>query len=296
MVRTRTALAVVALVVAFGVAAGSLPAPGGAPAGGDGGGREPRSDAAGSGGDGAVETPVDDPVSRGTRDRLLGAVLVLAFAAAYALAPGRRRTVGVAAGVTVVAAASYAWLRPGTLGALTAVGGAASAAVAGPVGVALGGVLALAASALAWRRLRGGTMSARLDETGEGRAADDPAEASGTGGRPVDVHPAALEASDAVGRAWQRAAAAVSVSAPGARTPREFVRAAEDEPGDATAFERLTAVFERVRYGDADPDREAERARSLATRALADDGDDAADPSEGAGASERVDEDGGDGA
>ncbi|WP_227133614.1 DUF4129 domain-containing protein [Halorubellus salinus] len=274
MRRTRTMLAAVVLVVAFGLAAGSLPAPGDAPAVGAPDERADGPPSSGASSDGGVERAVENPVSSATRDRLLVAVVGLALAAGYAFVPRQRRTVAVAAGVVVVAAGSYAWLGPATTGALSAVGDVASTATGGALGVVLAGVLALAAAMGVWRAFgrRGDDGASRAADATD-RGTDDDGEGD-EGARSVAVHPAARQASDEVGRAWQRVVASVSLPAPAARTPREFVRAADAEGVDASAFERLTAVFERVRYGDADPAREAERARSLAARAV----DDAAAP------------------
>ncbi|WP_323675581.1 DUF4129 domain-containing protein [Halorubellus sp. PRR65] len=273
MLRTRTVLAAVLLVVAFGLAAGSLPSSGGAPAasGGDGpdDGRPP-SDAAGNG---SGEPGVENPVSGATRDRLLVAVVALALAVGYVFVPTARRTVAVAAGVVAVAAASYAWFRPATVDVLSSVADAASSVVGGPLGVGLAGVLALAVVVTAWRAFGRDEQSPREPESVDGDPGRDDADA--TGPRAVDVHPATRRASNEVARAWQRAVASVSMPAPGARTPREFLRATERV--DANAFERLTELFERVRYGDVDPAPEGERARSLAARAVANDGGDVDD-------------------
>ncbi|MFC6955540.1 DUF4129 domain-containing protein [Halorubellus litoreus] len=271
MLRTRTVLGAVLLVVAFGLAAGSLPSSGGAPAPTSGDGSGDTSAAGGAVRDAGVEESVENPVSSATRDRLLAAVVALAFAVGYALAPRHRRTIAVAAGVVAVAAASDAWLRPAAVsGLLSVVGDATATAVGGPLGVALAVVLALAVTAGVW-------LAFGRDD-GERRPADATDDDAGRGGEPgarprdVDVHPASRDASDEVTRAWQRVVASVTTPAPGARTPREFVRAASDDGVDASAFARLTELFERVRYGDADSDREAERARSLAARAVEDAG------------------------
>lgn len=207
---------------------------------------------------------------------MLAALAALGVGAAAVVLRGRRRTVALAAGVLAVGAASYAWLRPTAGSVLSAVATATTTATA-PVGVVLAALVAVGALALAWRHRR----DAR--EPGgdrRGLADDDATDATGDVERTAtpDAHPATRPPSNDVVRAWQRAVEQVSVPAPAARTPREFLDAARDDDArnapDPSAFERLTATFERVRYGGVDPDEEAERARSLARRAVDDaDGD-----------------------
>ena len=271
MTRTRAVLVAIALVAAFGATAGSLPASSSAPSTDSAG--DPPTASSGGGSDDAVARPVENPVSSETRARLLAALAAVGVGVAYVFVPTRRRTVALAAGVLVVGAASYAWLRPAAGGVLSAVATAATAtaAASGPIGVAVAVLVALGAIALAWRHWRGTGRRA----AGRERAADDDptdASAAAEGPAPVDVHPATRPASNDVVRAWQRAVERVSVPAPAARTPREFLRAAKGEDArgarDPAAFERLTAIFERVRYGDVDPSEAAERAHSLARRAV----------------------------
>lgn len=283
MTRTRAVLVAVAVVAAFGATAGSLPASSPAPST-DSAGDPPTASSGGGGADGAVERPVTNPVSSETRARLLAALAAVGVGVAYVVVPAHRRTVALAAGVLAVAAASYAWLRPAAGRVLSAVAAATTAAAARPTGLPVAALVVLAAVALAWRRLRGddGPHDGRRgvadgDESDDG-AGDAAADVEGTA--TVDVHPATRPPSNDVVRAWQRAVERLSVPAPAARTPREFLDAARDDDAtavpDPIAFERLTATFERVRYGGVDPDEAAERARSLARQAVGDDrGDDA---------------------
>jgi hypothetical protein len=269
MKRTRAVLVAMALIAAFGAAAGSLPASS-APSTDDVDASALPS-ASGESSSEVAERPVTNPVSSATRARLLAALAALGVGAAFVVLPARRRTVALAAGVLAVGAASYAWVRPAAGGVLSAV--ASATATTNPVGAVLAALVVLGATALAWR-YRGGARGPRDDRR---RVADDDAtDATGDVERTptLDVHPATRPPSNDVVRAWQRAVERVSVPAPAARTPREFLRAVTDDDArnapDPGAFERLTTTFERGRYGDVDPDEEAERARSLARRAVGD--------------------------
>ncbi|MFB6112149.1 MAG: DUF4129 domain-containing protein [Halobacteriaceae archaeon] len=68
-------------------------------------------------------------------------------------------------------------------------------------------------------------------------------------------------------RAWREMTAYLDIDAPRASTPGEFAEAAVAEGLDPDRVDALTDVFERVRYGDADPEAYAEDARA-ALRAI----------------------------
>lgn len=256
----------VVLAVAFGVAAGGLPGQsGGSAPDGDG---PPAPPAAESGG-GSGASELENPVSRSTYERVLAGVAVVALAVAFVLAPAYRRSLAAATVVFALAAASYAWFRPEPDGVLGVTATVVTTAARPATGVLA--LVALAAiTAFAWRARRDGEDA---PSTGTSAPADD----ASSNSRSVDApHPATVAASNDVARAWQRAVREVEVSAPAVRTPGEFVRAGTEDVADADAFERLTAVFRRVRYGDADADAAAEDASALATAATAD-GQSAAD-------------------
>jgi hypothetical protein len=81
-------------------------------------------------------------------------------------------------------------------------------------------------------------------------------------------------ADNEVYRAWREMRERVDVTYGKATTPREFARDAVAAGADAEPVERLTDLFDRVRYGDAAPTDERERAARDALDALDDGGED----------------------
>nr|WP_282594205.1 DUF4129 domain-containing protein [Halorientalis brevis] len=68
-------------------------------------------------------------------------------------------------------------------------------------------------------------------------------------------------------RAWQQLVERVDVADPETTTTREYARRAVDAGLDAAAVERLTELFDQVRYGDAAPTETREQqARDAAER------------------------------
>ncbi|WP_267641028.1 DUF4129 domain-containing protein [Haloarchaeobius amylolyticus] len=141
-------------------------------------------------------------------------------------------------------------------------------------GLAVLGVLGLLAAGLVLGRTRDPDQSlepADVDEDDEpeetraavAEAAGTAADRLATGDRPVD---------NVVYRAWhdltaRLAAEDAGADAAAAMTPGEFAAAAVAAGMDPDAVAELTAVFETVRYGDADPTTYADRAQA-ALRAL----------------------------
>ncbi len=67
------------------------------------------------------------------------------------------------------------------------------------------------------------------------------------------------EADNEVYRAWREMTEVLDVDRPASSTPAEFAAAAVDAGVEPEPVERLTDVFERVRYGGADPTGDRER-------------------------------------
>nr|WP_303648640.1 DUF4129 domain-containing protein [Haloarchaeobius litoreus] len=97
--------------------------------------------------------------------------------------------------------------------------------------------------------------------------------AAGATGR----HPASADASDPVRRAWQRMVADLQPPSPGARTPGELAETAKAHGRDAGAVDRLTHLFQTVRYGRHSPEECADEARRLADRVAGEDSLDSPD-------------------
>lgn len=76
------------------------------------------------------------------------------------------------------------------------------------------------------------------------------------------------EANNEVYRAWREMTAVLDVERPASSTPGEFAAAAIDAGVDPEPVDRLTAVFEEVRYGDSEPTDERERAAVEALRRI----------------------------
>lgn len=142
--------------------------------------------------------------------------------------------------------------------------------VTSPVGglglLVLLGVLAVG---LAIRSAGRGGPDAGEDDNGEDEAADD--------GTLADVGRAAERAADrldesdpdnAVYEAWLEMTRLLAVDDPTTSTPGEFATAAVDAGMARADVERLTSVFEGVRYGGADPTAEREREARAAFRRI----------------------------
>lgn len=116
------------------------------------------------------------------------------------------------------------------------------------------GALAIPAALYVVRRESGGEADG--DDPGDdggaaiARAAGRTADRIETGDRPLD---------NEVYRCWRAMADHVDPATPAARTPGEFERAAVDRGIDPDDARELTALFERVRYGDRPPTDGAER-------------------------------------
>lgn len=125
-------------------------------------------------------------------------------------------------------------------------------------------VVAALVAAGAWvaglRRDDGGLPDAR-GATGDAAARS--RESTGTAHSPPPDAPA----TNGVYRAWASLTERVPGAVPATRTPRSVARDAVDAGFDGDAVDRLTALFERVRYGPAAATDERERA---AREALAD--------------------------
>ncbi len=75
-------------------------------------------------------------------------------------------------------------------------------------------------------------------------------------------------ADNEVYRAWREMTAVLDVDRPASSTPAEFAAAAVDAGVEPEPVDRLTDVFERVRYGGADPTGERERRAVEALRRI----------------------------
>lgn len=138
--------------------------------------------------------------------------------------------------------------------------------VAGPgglAGLAVVAAVGLAGAGLFVLRLR--DADPPLDEPGDGDAATRAAVAEAAGAA-ADRIGGEAATDNAVYRAWREMAASLDVADPGATTPGEFADAAVDAGFDPDAVAELTAVFERVRYGDADAGTYADRAAAALRR------------------------------
>ncbi|WP_169302433.1 DUF4129 domain-containing protein [Halorientalis salina] len=126
------------------------------------------------------------------------------------------------------------------------------------------GVTALVVVGLGLAGLRRGeTVAAETEEGEPDRGLDREPHRAGT---PEFAAPDA-EATNDVYRAWQRLVDRVEVAGPETTTPREYARRAVEDGFDPEAVDRLTDLFDRVRYGDAPPtERREQQARDAAER------------------------------
>ncbi|WP_256296944.1 DUF4129 domain-containing protein [Haloarchaeobius salinus] len=276
---TRFALQTVAIAllvtVALGVAAGSL---GGLSAdlAPDGDGvRTPEDPENGSSAPSSAATG-GETIGQETYLRLLAALLATALVCCYVLFPGYRRVVVLTAGAAVVGTAGYLLYRPSATVSVPAFATSDTLGVAG-VGLLLG--LFLAGAGVLWRF---DVLASAPEPSGDGAA-----------GRPDDDHdrmtarhPASVPATDPVRRAWQRMVADLQPPSPGARTPDEFAERAKADGRDPDAVDRLTRLFQAVRYGRRRSDEHADEARRLADRVA---GADAPDPPDARDAPDEVD-------
>jgi hypothetical protein len=259
---TRRALQTVAIALlvtaALGVAAGSLgglaadlgPDEGGVRTPDDpGGGSAPSSAATGG-----------DTIGQETYLRLLAALLATALVCCYVLFPGYRRVVVLTGGAGAVGAAGYLLYRPS---ADVSVPTFATSDALGLAGVGVLAGVVLAGAGLLWR-------SDVLGSGGEASRDDERIGPDGERYREAGDHPASVAADDPVRRAWQRMVADLWPPSPGARTPGEFADTARAAGRDPDAVDRLTGLFQRVRYGRRDPQEHTDEARQLADRATDD--------------------------
>ncbi len=112
------------------------------------------------------------------------------------------------------------------------------------------------------------------DGTADGTEPDDPdtadpdlAEVARTAGEAADRIESAT-ANNEVYDAWRRMTTVLDVDRPTSSTPTEFAAAAVDAGVDEEPVDQLTDVFERVRYGGADPTDDRERRAVEALRRI----------------------------
>ncbi len=248
----------VLVVLALGVAAGSLAGIDGTGAGAHDAPPASTTDLpqSASAGPGGPQPPTGGGMGQDTYLRFLLVLGVGAIAVAYAAVPSRRRAIGLTGVALGVAVAGFVAYRPDATVRVPTLG---TSPVSGAAGVvALAGVLAAG-----WYVFRGGdgpAVAAPSSDAGQSPDTDT------TTGRP---HPADLPATDPVTRAWQQMVGDLDLPRPASRTPGEFARAAIDAGRDAAAVRQLTRLYEQVRYGGADPTDHAETAADLASTAEA---------------------------
>ena len=265
---TRRALQTVAIALlvtaALGVAAGSL---GGLSADlgpDDGGVRSPDDPSEETAPSSAATS--GDTIGQETYLRLLAALLATALVCCYVLFPSYRWVVVLTGGAGAVGVAGYLLYRPSATVSVPTFG---TSDALGLVGVVVLVGLVLVGAGLLWR----------FDglSSGGGRPGDD--EHSTPGGEPkreVGDHPASAPSDDPVRRAWQRMVADLRPPSPGTRTPGEFADTAKDAGRDPDAVDRLTSLFQAVRYGRREPDECTDEAQRLAERVADDETDGAA--------------------
>jgi hypothetical protein len=215
-----------------------------------------------------------DTVGQETYLRLLAALLATALVCCYVLFPGYRRVVVLTGGAAAVGAAGYLLYRPSATVSVPTFAADDALGLAG-AGVLVGVVLAVAGLLLRFDVLTSG---------GEPSGADDRTTPDGERHRDAGDHPAGAAADDPVRRAWQRMVADLRPPSPGARTPGEFADTAKAAGRDPDAVDRLTRLFQAVRYGRREADECTDEARRLADRAA---GDETAVSTDGAAEVER---------
>lgn len=126
-------------------------------------------------------------------------------------------------------------------------------------------LVGLAAAVVAGAALLG--LRPDRDRTPPVDESDDGAARSGDAGRSAATGPPDAAVTNEVYRAWAALADRVDVGAPETTTPGEYAESAVDAGLNRAAVERLTGLFEAVRYGDAPVTDERERtARTTAER------------------------------
>ncbi|SEN48338.1 protein of unknown function [Halorientalis persicus] len=132
-------------------------------------------------------------------------------------------------------------------------------------------VTALVIATLWWLGVRGRTEQERAtDRPGTDR--DRPDDGGGEEGTTMPVPDAAAD--NEVYRAWRTMVTELDVPYGETTTPREFAREAVRTGADTEPVERLTDLFDRVRYGAAEPTEDREERARDALNALDGEGED----------------------